>query len=155
MTAMHLAYSKKQATMTTLHLVTRLFRLTVCCGGIMMIVMMVMEHKKGVREELKEKETSTSNKQKDKEKEVNNLHQAVHARRLNKHKLAKLSHNQSVVTFLRKGKILRQNVLNVILLEENKKVETKDKVKKLETKTMIYNRINKSGSTSLLGKKFL
>ena len=64
-----------------------------------------------------------------------------------------MSVNKSLERFLRRGARLKQKLLDVIYYEEHKKPKPKkDKSSKIKTKTIIYNRINKSGSTSLLGR---
>ena len=87
--------------------------------------------------------------------EVNKMHRIVHVMKLTEKKLTELNGNRTLERFLKRGERLRQKLLDVILKEEDKKPEAKNKTNTIsKSKSIIYNRINKSGSTSLLGSPF-
>jgi hypothetical protein len=132
------------------------------CGLVMLLGMIVVQHGGGWGDSAVNSEMQSEDKYIDKSKndnhvdiqsEINKMHKYVHSLKLTKKKVEELSGNQTLDKFLRRGARLKQKLLDIILNEENKKPEPKkDKTNSLKTMTIIYNRINKSGSTSLLGK---
>ena len=153
--------------------VRRLFRVMLWCGIAMLCTMIVIQHSDGdnytdndgdnyktIEEHYEgfdsEQKVLSTNVTDDKElqNEVNKMHKYVHSLQLTRRKVAELySVNKSLERFLRRGARLKQKLLDVIYYEEHKKPEPKEnRNKRIKTKTIIYNRINKSGSTSLLGR---
>ena len=138
----------------------RLFVFIVCCGLIMLITMMVVKHggdrgSEGGREITKDGDMNDyiAEESVDIQSELNKMNKNVHSLKLTEKKVKELNGNKTLERFLRKSGRLRQKLLDVILNEEDKNPEPKNnETKKLKTKTIIYNRINKSGSTSLLGR---
>ena len=91
----------------------------------------------------------------DLQSEINKMHKYIHSLKLTKRKVDDLSGNKTFDKFLRRGARLKQKLLDVIFYEEDKEPKPKrNETINSESKTIIYNRINKSGSTSLLGRNF-
>lgn len=144
-------------------------KLLVCLGFVMLIRLVVVQHNdysvvyRDAQTEVHENnfiadkmsDNLTFDNHLDIQSEINKMHKYVHSLKLTKKKVDELSGNKTLDRFLRRGARLKKKLLDVILYEEDKEPEPKQaKIKKLKTRTIIYNRINKSGSTSLLGKTF-
>ena len=144
-----------------MNLKCKLFKLLVCLGLVILLRLVLVQHSgnsvvyRDVQTVVhknnfiadKMSDNLTSDNHLDIQNEINKMHKFVH--------LNELSGNKTLDKFLRRGARLKQKLLDVILNEEDKEPKPKTKIiKKLKTRTIIYNRINKSGSTSLLGKPF-